>query len=177
MTVYRLKDHTPKLGARVFVAPNATVVGDVEIGDDSSVWFGAIVRGDVFPIRVGARTNIQDNAVLHVTGGKARTIVGDDVTIGHHAIIHGCTVGSRCLIGMGAILLDDAHVEDEAFVGAGTLVPPGMRIPTGMLALGRPAKIVRHLTSAELAQINDASAHYVLNARDYTTELQTILPP
>ena len=99
MTVYALEGVTPRLGERTFVAPNASVIGDVELGDDASVWFGAVVRGDGFPIRLGARTNVQDNAVVHITGGKSATTVGNDVTIGHMAIILGCTIGNRCLIG------------------------------------------------------------------------------
>src|SRR5687767_2705734 len=113
MAIYELMGTAPRLGRGVFVAPTASVVGDVEIGDESSLWFGAVARGDGFPIRIGARTNIQDNAVVHVTGGKASTTIGDDVTVGHLALVHGCTVGDRALVGMGAIVLDGAVVEDE----------------------------------------------------------------
>lgn len=172
MAIYALKGVAPKIGEGVFVAPNASVIGDVEIGESSSVWFGVVVRGDVFPIRVGARTNVQDNSVIHVTGGKASTSIGDDVTVGHAAIIHGCTIGSRCLVGMGSTVLDGAIIEDECFIAAGTLVPPGMRVPTRSMVMGRPGKIVRTLRDAEIAEIATAAALYVQNARDYLAALE-----
>jgi len=168
--IYSLKGVTPRLGARVFVAPNASVIGDVVIGDDSSVWFGAVIRGDAFPIRIGARTNIQDNAVVHITGGKAATSIGDDVTVGHLALVHGCTVGHRCLVGMGSILLDGAVIEDECLIAAGALVPPGMRVPSRSLVMGRPGKIVRALTEADLEHIREAAAVYVAHAREFADE-------
>jgi carbonic anhydrase/acetyltransferase-like protein (isoleucine patch superfamily) len=167
MTLYVHKGNTPRLGKDAFVAPNATVIGDVVLGDEASVWFGAVLRGDVMPIRVGARTNIQDNAVVHVTGGKASTTIGDDVTVGHLALVHGCTIGSRCLVGMGSIVLDGAIVEDECFIGAGALVAPGARIPSRSLVLGRPGKVVRTLGEADLEQIREASRLYVQYARDF----------
>lgn len=171
MAVFELNGIAPTIGRGVFIAPTAAVIGDVVIGDESSIWFGAVVRGDVFPIRIGARTNVQDNAVVHVTGGQAPTSIGDDVTIGHSAIVHGCTVGNRCLIGMGSIVLDGAVLEDDCLVGAGTLVPPRMRVPSHSLVLGRPAKIVRTLGSADLQNVREASAQYVANARDFIDRL------
>lgn len=167
MPVLTFKGIAPRLASGVFVAPNATVLGDVEIGEGSSIWYGAVLRGDVFPIRIGARTNIQDNAVVHVTGGKASTTVGDDVTVGHLALVHGCTIGSRCLVGMGSIVLDGAIVEDECFVAAGALVPPGMRVPPRSMVMGRPGKIVRSLRDADLEQIREAAALYVGYAREH----------
>src|SRR5580698_1258338 len=125
MGLYALGDIVPTLGRDVFLADNAIVIGDVHLGDEASVWFGAVLRGDYFPIRVGARTNIQDNAVLHITAGQAATTIGDDVTIGHAAIVHGCTIGNRCLVGMGSTVLDGAVVGDDSFVAAGSLVTPG----------------------------------------------------
>jgi carbonic anhydrase/acetyltransferase-like protein (isoleucine patch superfamily) len=169
--IYTLAGVTPTLGKGVFVAPSASVIGDVVLGDGSSVWFGTVLRGDVFPIRIGARTNIQDNAVVHVTGGKAATTVGDDVTVGHLALVHGCTIGSRCLIGMGSILLDGAVIEDECVIAAGTLVPPRMRIPTRSLVMGRPAKVVRTVGIADLEHIREAGALYVGYARGYLGDL------
>ena len=166
MTIYALANLHPKLGVGVFVAPNAAVIGDVDIGESSSVWFGAVIRGDVFPIRIGARTNVQDNAVVHVTGGKASTMIGSDVTIGHSAIVHGCAIGDRCLIGMGSIVLDGAIIEDECLVAAGALVPPGARISARSLVMGRPAKVVRSLSDADIVEICNASAGYVGYARD-----------
>lgn len=168
MSIRTHKGITPKLGQGAFVADNATIIGDVEIGDQSSVWFGVVIRGDVFPIRIGARTNIQDNSVVHVTGGKAKTTIGDDVTVGHLAIIHGCTIGSRCLVGMGSIVLDNAVIEDDCFIAAGSLVPPNMRVPSRSLAVGRPARVVRQLDDADLFEIRNAGALYVQYARDFS---------
>lgn len=167
MAVYALRGVRPQLGEGVFVAPSASVIGDVVLGAESSVWFGTVLRGDVFPIRVGARTNVQDNAVVHVTGGKSATTIGDDVTVGHLALVHGCTIGSRCLIGMGSIVLDDAVIEDECLIAAGSLVPPRMRIPTRSLVMGRPAKVIRTLDPSDLQHIREAGALYVGYARDF----------
>ena len=131
----------PRLGDRVFVAPSAELAGDVEVGDDCSFWFHTAARGDVNSIRIGARTNVQDGAVLHVTHERFPLAIGDDVVIGHGAILHGCTLESGCLIGIGARVLDGAVVESGAQVGAGAVVPPGMRVPAGMLVLGIPARV------------------------------------
>lgn len=174
MPLYSYKGIAPKLGKDVYVAPNATIIGDVEIGDGSSVWFGAVLRGDVFPIRIGARTNIQDNAVVHVTNGEAATYIGDDVTVGHLAMLHGCTIGSRCLIGMGSIVLDGAVVEDECFVAAGALVPPGARVAGRSLVVGRPARKARDLRDEELEQIRASSARYLDYARDFVTAVRPV---
>lgn len=174
MPIYSLKGVTPKIHPTAWIAPNATIIGDVEIGEDSSVWFGAVLRGDQMPIRVGARTNIQDNAVVHITGGRASTTIGDDVTVGHSAIVHGCTVGNRCLIGMGSVVLDNAVVEDEVYVGAGSLVAPRARITSRSMALGRPAKRVRELGDMDLLEIGGAAAVYVQAARDFKLELKLV---
>jgi carbonic anhydrase/acetyltransferase-like protein (isoleucine patch superfamily) len=168
--IYGLNGVVPQLGRRVFVAPNATVIGDVVIGDESSIWFGTVLRGDAFPIRVGARTNVQDNAVVHITGGKAATTIGDDVTVGHLALVHGCTIGHRCLIGMGSIVLDGAVIEDDCLVAAGALIPPGMRVPARSLVMGRPGKVVRAITDADVLHIREAAAAYVAHASEYVTE-------
>jgi gamma-carbonic anhydrase len=172
MPIYSLGDVLPQLGSDVYLAPNATVIGDVVLGDAASVWFGAVIRGDVASIRIGARTNIQDNTVVHVTGGKASTSIGDDVTVGHLAMLHGCTIGSRCLIGMTSVVLDGAVIEDDCFLAAGSLVTPGTRIPARSLALGRPARVVRPLEDADLAQIAEASALYVQYARDFVARVR-----
>src|SRR5262245_8788896 len=174
MPIYAHKRIAPTLGKDVYLAPNATVIGDVVIGDESSVWFGVVIRGDVFPIRIGARTNVQDNAVVHVTNGKAATSIGDDVTVGHLALVHGCAIGNRCLIGMGSIVLDDAIIEDECFIAAGALVPPGMRVAARSLMVGRPARKVRTLEDADLAEIANAGALYVQYARDFATDVKLI---
>jgi carbonic anhydrase/acetyltransferase-like protein (isoleucine patch superfamily) len=142
----------------------------VEIGADSSVWFGAVVRGDVNPIRVGARTNVQDHSILHVTGGTHPTSVGDDVTLGHRVTLHGCTVKDRCLIGIGAVVLDGAVVGEDAMVGAGSLVPPGMVVPPGTLALGSPARVKRELTEEEIAHFRRSARSYAAYAEQYRKE-------
>jgi carbonic anhydrase/acetyltransferase-like protein (isoleucine patch superfamily) len=175
MPLYEHCGVRPLLAKDVYVAPNAVVIGDVHLGEGSSVWFGTTIRGDVFPIRIGAGTNIQDGSVIHVTGGKSQTIVGDDVTVGHMALLHGCTVGSSCLVGMGSILLDDAVIEDDCMVAAGSLVPPGMRIARGSLAMGRPATIVRALTEDDRARIREASALYVQYARTFASSAVRVL--
>jgi carbonic anhydrase/acetyltransferase-like protein (isoleucine patch superfamily) len=167
MALFALSGVEPKLGRDVFIAPNATVIGDVVLGDESSVWFNVVIRGDVFPIRFGARTNIQDGSVIHVTGGKAATTVGDDVTIGHMVLLHGCTVGSRSLIGMGSVVLDNAVIGDEVVLGAGSLVPPRAVIPPRSLAIGRPAKVIRQLTEGDLAMVKEAGDLYVQYARTF----------
>ena len=161
MPVFSYRGRLPTIAGTAFLAPTATVIGDVLIGDLSSIWFGAVVRGDVFPIRIGARTNIQDNAVVHVTGDRAATTIGDDVTVGHLAIVHGCTIGDRCLVGMGSIVLDGAVVEEECMVGAGSVIPPRMRIPSRSLVVGNPARILRKLDDADLDRIRAAAAAYL----------------
>jgi carbonic anhydrase/acetyltransferase-like protein (isoleucine patch superfamily) len=174
MAIYELGGVRPKIADAVFVAPSASVVGDVEIGANSSVWFGVVIRGDVFPIRIGSRTNIQDNSVVHVTGGKTSTTIGDDVTVGHSVIVHGCKVGSRCLLGMGSIILDGAVIEDESFIAAGALVPPGMHVPSRSMVMGRPGKVVRTLRADELEAIEFAARDYVRNARAFTSALRVM---
>jgi carbonic anhydrase/acetyltransferase-like protein (isoleucine patch superfamily) len=160
----------PRLAGSVWVADGAVIIGDVEIGPESSVWFGAVVRGDVNHIRVGARTNLQDYSVLHVTSGTHPTIVGDDVTLGHRATLHGCTVKDRCLVGIGATVMDGAVVGEDAMVAAGSLVPPGMVVPPGMLALGSPAKIKRQLTLEEIEYFRKSAANYAGYAEQYRRE-------
>jgi len=161
----------PVLGERVYVDPAAVVVGQVSIGDDSSVWPTAVIRGDVNVIAIGARTSVQDGCVLHVThdgpynpGGYALSI-GDDVTIGHRAILHGCRVGDRCLIGMGAIVMDGAIVENEVIVAGGALVTPGSRCERGSLYVGSPARRLRPLSARELNQLAYSAGWYV-NVKD-----------
>jgi gamma-carbonic anhydrase len=170
MPIFELNGVRPTFGRNVFIAPNATVIGDVALGDESSAWFNVVIRGDVFPIRFGARTNIQDGSVVHITGGKSATTVGDDVTIGHMVLLHGCTVGNRTLIGMGSIVLDDAVIGDDCILGAGSLVPPRAVIPPRTLAIGRPAKIIRQLTDQDLAMVKEAGALYVQYARTFRSD-------
>ena len=174
MAIYELGGVGPMIAEGVFVAPSASVIGDVVIGASSSIWFGVVIRGDVFPIRIGARTNIQDNSVVHVTGGKTMTTIGDDVTVGHSVIVHGCKVGNRCLLGMGSIVLDGAVIEDESFIAAGSLVPPGMHVPSRSMVMGRPGKVMRTLRPDELESIDSAARAYVRNARDFISALRIV---
>jgi carbonic anhydrase/acetyltransferase-like protein (isoleucine patch superfamily) len=167
MAIYALGDVRPTLGRDVFVAETASVIGDVHLGDEASIWFGAVLRGDYFPIRIGARTNIQDNSVVHITAGSAATTIGDDVTVGHAVILHGCTVGDRCLVGMGSALLDGAVLGQDSFVAAGSLVTPGTVVPPRSFVLGRPARVVRAVSDEDLAWIHDAARLYVGYARDF----------
>ncbi len=161
------KGIVPRLDDSVFVAPSASIIGDVSVGAETSVWYGAVVRGDVMPIRIGARTSIQDNAVIHATGGWAETLVGDEVTVGHGVILHGCRIGSRVLVGMGSIVLDDAEIGEGSLLGAGSLVTARTKIPPGVLAHGRPARVARELRPDELENVLEASRQYVRYAREH----------
>lgn len=161
----------PVLGRDVFIAPNATVIGEVELGDEASVWFGAVLRGDIGAIRIGARTNVQDLACVHLTEGQSATVVGVDVTIGHGAILHGCTVGDRCLIGMGSIVLDNAVIGEGSVIAAGTLIPPRMVVPPGSLVRGNPGKVIRPVSADEAQMGVFGAAHYVAGARQFRAEL------
>src|SRR4249919_2148693 len=161
-------EHFPRLGQRVWVDPAATVIGDVAIGDDASIWPGAVVRGDVNSIRIGARSNLQDLCVVHVTHAGPygppeglATVIGDDVTVGHGAIIHACSIGDACLVGMGAIVLDGVRAEKNAFIGAGAVVSPGKVVGSGELWLGNPARCVRRLSDKEIEQLYYSAGHYV----------------
>jgi carbonic anhydrase/acetyltransferase-like protein (isoleucine patch superfamily) len=156
-----LGERRPRVDPAAWIADSAVVVGDVVIGPEASLWFHAVVRGDVERVRIGARTNIQDNATVHVTRDRWPTILGDGVTVGHNAVVHGCTVGDHCLIGIGAIVLDGAVLERECLVGAGAVVTPGTHVPAGSLVLGQPARVVRPLRPEEIAQLHASAAGYV----------------
>lgn len=169
-TILPYDGKAPRLAASAFVAEGAVVVGDVELGEGSSLWFGTIVRGDVNHVRIGARTNVQDMSVVHVTSKTHPTIVGDDVTVGHRAVLHGCTIHDRCLVGIGAIVLDGAVVGPDAMVGAGALVAPGTVVPPGTLVLGAPARVKRQLTADELAFLRTSAANYAGYAARYRGE-------
>ena len=160
-------EHSPRIDPSAWVQVSAHVIGDVEIGALSSVWFNVVIRGDVYPIRIGARTNIQDNSTIHVTGGRWATSVGDDVTVGHGVILHGCRIADRCLIGIGAILLDGVEVESDSLIAAGSLVVPGTRIPSGPLVKGSPAQVARPLRAEELVHLRESAAGYVERAVNF----------
>ncbi|MBK8252084.1 MAG: gamma carbonic anhydrase family protein [Polyangiaceae bacterium] len=161
----------PVIGRDVWIAPNATVIGEVELGDESNIWFGAVLRGDIGAIRIGARTNIQDLVCVHLTDGISSAIVGSDVTVGHGAILHGCVVGDRCLIGMGSILLDNAVIGEGSVIAAGSLIPPRMVIPPGSLVRGNPGKVIRPVTEDEAKMGPSGAEHYVRGARYFREEL------
>lgn len=161
MPTYPYRGALPRLGRRVYLAPSAELAGDIEVGDDCSFWFHTAARGDVHWIRLGARSNVQDGTVLHVTHERFPLSIGDDVVIGHSCMIHGCTLEDACLIGIGAIVLDGAVVESEAQVGAGAVVPPGMRVPSGHLVMGVPARVVRALSPEEREGIREIARRYV----------------
>jgi gamma-carbonic anhydrase len=161
---------SPKIADDVFIAPSACVIGDVEIGDGSSVWFNCVVRGDVFPIRIGKGSNIQDGTVIHVSGGLYPTHIGDDVLVGHNCTIHGCTLEDGSFVGMSATVLDGAVVETGGMVAAGALVTPGKRIRKGELWGGSPAKHLRNLSAEELAGLSSGAKHYAELAQIYRTE-------
>ncbi len=166
-------DDMPNLGARVYTHASCQIIGDVTIGDDSSIWCNAVLRGDVNRIVIGQGSNMQDMSIGHVshkTPGKpdgSPLLIGDYVTVGHAAILHGCTIGNECLIGMGSIILDDAVISDHVMIGAGSLVPPGKTLESGMLYVGRPVKAVRALTPEEIAYLRYSAEHYVQLKNDY----------
>lgn len=168
--------HTPQLGKGVYIDPAATVIGDVTLGDDSNVWPGAIIRGDMHYIRIGARSSIQDNSVLHIThAGPFNTdghplIIGDDVIVGHQVTLHGCTLGNRILVGIGTVVLDGAVVEDDVMIAAGALVPPGKRLVSGYLYKGSPCRQARPLTEKERAFFTYSAANYVRLKDTYLNE-------
>jgi carbonic anhydrase/acetyltransferase-like protein (isoleucine patch superfamily) len=168
MRELRLKQK-PQIAASAFIAKNATVIGDVIIGEEASIWFNTVIRGDTETITIGKHTNIQDGSVLHADPGKPCTI-GDEVTVGHKAIVHGATVHNRVLVGMGAIVMNGAVVHEESVIGAGALVREGQVIPPRSLAIGMPAKVVRQLTEQEVAGLRLSAAHYVESGQAYKAE-------
>ncbi|WP_437879848.1 gamma carbonic anhydrase family protein [Pseudomonas sp. LRF_L74] len=167
MTIRTYQNTTPQLGERAFVDSTAVVIGDVQLGADSSVWPLTVIRGDMHRIRIGARTSVQDASVLHITHAGPFNpdgyplIIGDDVTIGHKVMLHGCTLGNRILVGMGSIVMDGAVVQDDVVIGAGSLVPPGKVLESGYLYVGSPAKQIRALNEKEMAFFTYSAANYV----------------
>lgn len=170
--IYRLGAKKPKIHPTVYLAPSAEVIGDVEIGEYSSMWFHTLARGDVHYIRIGKYTNIQDGTIIHVTQENAPAILGDYITVGHRALIHGCTIGDYCLVGMGAIILDGAEIGSHTLVAAGTLVPPGFKAPENVVLMGQPAKIKRKIGKKEKEMIEVGWKHYLENSKRFSQYLQ-----
>jgi len=160
----------PTIASSAFIEDTAVIVGDVAIHPESSVWFNTVIRGDVHYIRIGHRTNIQDLSLLHVTHDTHPLIIGDDVSVGHHVVLHGCTIHDRVLIGMGSIVMDGATIEEDCIIGAGSLITEGTVIPSHSLALGSPARVKRPLSEKELAWIKESANNYVRYARQYVTD-------
>lgn len=167
---YPFQGTWPTVGAGAFIAPGARIIGNVEIGAQSSVWFNCVVRGDVNSVRIGARTNIQDGSVVHVTRKTHGTFIGDDVLIGHMCLIHGCTIEDGAFVGMGAIVMDGCVIESGGMLAAGSLLTPGKRLGAGELWAGRPARFVRKLSAEEQAYNAGGAAHYAAAAGLYTAE-------
>lgn len=175
--IYKFKEYEPKIGDKTWIAPSADVIGDVEIGEDCSIWFGTVIRGDVHYIKIGDRTSVQDCSMVHVTHHKGNdrykegdgtpTIIGNDVTIGHRVMLHGCTIEDACLIGMSATILDGAVIGKESIVGAGSLVTKGKKFPPRSLIMGSPAKAVRELTDEEVAELYASAKRYVSFKNEY----------
>jgi len=173
MAIESYRDIAPRLGSHVYIHPSATVIGDVELHDDVSVWPGAVIRGDVNHIRIGVRSNVQDGAILHVSRRSARhpegapLHIGNEVTIGHGVILHGCVIHDACLIGMGSLVMDKAVIESRVLLGAGSLVPEGRVLQSGWLYVGRPAAPVRPLTAEELSNFSRHASNYAKLAAEY----------
>jgi len=158
--IYPYKDKKPKISDSAFIADYVTITGDVEIGDQSSIWFNTVIRGDVAPTIIGKKVNVQDNSVLHQSPNNP-LILEDEVTVGHQVILHSCIIREKALIGMGSIILDRAEIGEGAFIGAGSLVPQGKKIPPGTLAYGRPAKVIRELSPEDIADMERIRKEYV----------------
>ena len=170
--LYSLPDQVPQIAPDVFIAPSADVIGDVTIGRASSIWFQCLLRGDVCPISIGDHTNIQDNTVVHVTKGKFSTEIGNYVTVGHSAVIHGATLHDFSFVGMSASVLDGAIIRSYGFVAAGALVPPGFEVPEKTLVAGVPAKVIRELKESEVSMIQSSPEKYCQLAAKYNRELK-----
>lgn len=170
MPIYQIDQKTPQIAASAWIAPNATVIGDARLGDNVSIWWNAVLRGDNDPIHIGANSNIQDGSVLHTDEGVPMHI-GANVTVGHMVMLHGCTVGDNSLIGIGSVILNRAVIGKYSIVGANTLIPEGKVFPDGVLIVGSPGKVVRELSEEEKARLQKSADHYVVNARRYAEKL------
>jgi carbonic anhydrase/acetyltransferase-like protein (isoleucine patch superfamily) len=160
----------PKIAATAFIEASAQVIGDVEIGEQSSVWFNCVIRGDVYHVRVGHSTNIQDGTIIHVTNGRFPTIIGNYVTVGHGVMLHGCRIKDRSLLGIGSIILDDVEVGEESFIAAGSLITPGTVIPPRSMVMGSPARVRRQVTEEEIARIDIHWRHYIEYKNNYLAD-------
>jgi len=170
--IYEFQGKTPEVHPSCFLADGARIIGDVILEENVSVWFNTVIRGDVERIRIGKNSNIQDNVVIHVTHFANPTKIGENVTVGHGAILHGCTVGDGALIGMNAVVLDRAVIGEGALVAAGAVVTPHTHIPPKMLAAGVPAKVIRHLSDAEEKMVSEGAANYLMYVKHYRGELE-----
>jgi carbonic anhydrase/acetyltransferase-like protein (isoleucine patch superfamily) len=173
MPIYSLADKCPQLAASAWVAPNATVIGDVSLGENVSIWWNAVLRGDNDPISIGANSNIQDGSVLHTDEGVPLNI-GENVTVGHMVMLHGCSIGDGSLIGIGSTVLNRAVIGKSCIIGANSLIPEGKVIPDRSLVMGSPGKVVRELTDEQVQMLLWSAAHYVSNARRFATELKEL---
>jgi carbonic anhydrase/acetyltransferase-like protein (isoleucine patch superfamily) len=171
--LYELGGRQPAIAPDAWVAPSADLIGDVQLGEQASVWFGAVIRADNTPILIGARTNIQDGAMLHSDPGAPCTL-GEDVTVGHHAILHGCTIGDRVLVGMGAVILNRAVIGEDCLIGAGALITEGKTFPPGHLIVGSPARAVRPLDDMQKAMLKASAALYAAKQREYASGLKRV---
>ncbi len=173
MALYQLDEHVPKVAAGAWVADSAQVIGEVELAEDASVWFGAVLRGDTEPVRIGRGSNVQDGSVLHADHGFP-CLVGEQVTVGHQVMLHGCTIGDGSLIGIQAVVLNGARIGKNSLVGAGSLVTEGKEFPEGSLIMGSPARVVRPLTPEQIAAIRASADHYVSNAKRFRSGMKKI---
>ena len=168
--IKQFENKQPQLGKNVYISENASVIGEVMLGNEVNIWFGAVVRGDMHYIKIDSRSNVQDNAVVHVTTAVSPTNIGSGVTIGHGAIIHGCTIEDNCLIGMGSIVMDDAVIGAGSLLGAGTLIPPNMKVPPKSLVVGIPGKVVREVRKDEYEMIIERPGEYIELASVYLSD-------
>ncbi len=167
MIIRPYRNITPKIDYSAFIAESAAIIGDVEIGAGTGIWYGCVVRGDVNDIKIGQRTNIQDGTVIHTSLGVQGTYIGDDVTVGHMALLHACTIGNKAFIGMQSLIMDEVIIEDEAMVAAGSMVTPRKRIPRHQLWGGRPARYMRDMTPEEIEYLQISASHYAALAQEY----------
>lgn len=167
MPIIAFKKKTPNIHPDCYISPTSTIIGDVKIGSNSSIWFGTVIRGDVFPIEIGNNTNIQDNSVIHVTTGKYATDIGNNVTIGHSVTLHGCSIKDNSLVGIGSIILDQSEVEEWSIIAAGSVLKPATKVPSGKLWGGAPAKEIRNITEKEKEWIKELSMNYTKLSKEY----------